>query len=322
MSAPRIVVFDTGYDSYDYERQLFENAGYRFEIYRGDPFDREQKIAFCRNAVGLLIRSSRMNESLYDSIPTLKAIARYGVGHDNIDLEGAKRRNIKIANVQGYASHSVSDHALSLMYACARLLPTGVAHIHDKFAAPPGKPVIEFHDKTLGIVGLGRIGGCLSRKCQPLFTRILASDPYIPDERFREFGAEKSNLDAILQHSDVISLHCNLTKETTGLFDAAAFAKMQRQPIIINTARGPVLDEPALLKALNNGTVLRAGLDVFVKEPPDESNAELLMHPAVIATGHYGWYSETASAELQKRAADNLLALLNGEEIEDCLTGK
>jgi len=312
-----IAVIDPGYDSYDYERQLFEEHNYAFKVFSGHHHDREGKIAFAMDAVGVLLRWTDVDGQFLSRLPKLKAIVRYGVGYDNISLDATKRHGVRVANVQGYANHAVSDHALGLLLSCSRLLPLRGRTLKDDFGNPPAMDVIEFSNKTLGIVGLGRIGSTFCRKAQPLFERILAADPYIPAERFEHLGAIQYDFQTLLRESHAISIHCNLTHETHGLFDHRAFSKMGKRPIVVNTARGPVVEADALLDALHKDAVHSAGLDVFPEEPPGEKMQALFSHPRVIATGHYAWYSIRSSEELQKRAADNLLALLRGEVVDD-----
>jgi len=264
----RVVVLDTGYDSYEYEQRVLLQAGYTVEIFPGARHDREGKIEFARDAVGVFMRWTDVDDGFLDAMPNLRAIVRYGVGYDNIDLEAATRHNVKVANVQGYANHSVSDHAIAMMYACARALPQGQEALKSKFGAPPIQEIFEFHDKTLGIIGLGRIGGTLCRKTLSLFGEILAADPYIPDEHFAELGAVKTDLDELLQRSDVISIHCNLTEETTNLINREKIAFMHKRPILVNTARGPVVNEDDLYDALQENKLHSAALDVFWDEPP------------------------------------------------------
>jgi D-3-phosphoglycerate dehydrogenase len=154
-----------------------------------------------------------------------------------------------------------------------------------------------------------------------LFKKVIASDPYISENRFGELGAEKVLLEELMQQSDVISIHCNLTEETKGLLNERTFAITDSCPILINTARGPVIDQNSLLNALDNHQIFRAGIDVFNTELAHELPDELLKHPSIISTGHYAWYSARSHRELQKRAADNLLAMLQGDIPEDCLNG-
>ncbi len=319
MAKPKIKVLDTGYDSFLYEQKLFESHGYDFEIFPGDKGDVEGKLVFAADADGLLIRWTEIDDHFLSRMMKLKAIVRYGVGYDNIDLDAVNGTSVKVANVRGYGNHAVSDHALMLMYACNRKLPKGLQEVKSNFGSAPAKNILEFHECTLGIIGLGRIGGTLCRKAVNLFRNVLACDPYIPDERFVSLGAAKVSLEELMQLSDVISIHCNLTNETTGLLNEAMFSRAEKQPIVINTARGPVIDQEALLKAFKTQQISSAGIDVFNTELADELPDEILKHPDIIATGHYAWYSVKAHRELQKRAADNLLALLQGDIPEDCL---
>ncbi|MFW6100296.1 MAG: NAD(P)-dependent oxidoreductase, partial [Bacteroidota bacterium] len=240
-------------------------------------------------------------------------------GYDNVDIEAATRHNVKVANVRGYANHSVSDHALALIYACARGLSQGQKLVKQQFAKPPIREIIELHDKTLGIIGLGRIGGTLCQKAQSLFKKVMASDPYISKERFSSLGASKANLNDLLRQSDVISVHCNLTDETRNLIDGEKMQLMLNNAILINTARGPVINENDLYTALQSGKPHSVGLDVHGDEPPSSRQERLLSHPQVIATGHYAWYSQRSITELQKRASHNLLAMLEEKIPEDCL---
>lgn len=316
---PKIKVLDTGYDSFAYEQQLFESNGYRFEIFSGEKGDIADKIAFASDADGLLIRWTEIDPQFLAAMKKLKAIVRYGVGYENIDLDAVNNTEVKVANVQGYGNHAVSDHAMALMYACNRVLPQGQAEIKTNFGAPPDKRILEFHECTLGIIGLGRIGGTLCKKAVNLFEKVIACDPYISDNRFNELGAEKVSLEELMKQSDVISIHCNLTEETTGMLDERMFAMANRSPVVINTARGPVIDQVSLLNAIDNRQIYRAGIDVYHTELAQELPAELLDHPSVISTGHYAWYSARSHKELQKRAADNLLAMLQGKIPEDCL---
>jgi D-3-phosphoglycerate dehydrogenase len=316
---PTIKVLDTGYDSFAYEEQLLKSHGYDFEIWYGEKGDVEGKKAFASDADGLLIRWTLIDEAFLSEMKNLKAIVRYGVGYENIDIDAVNRAGVKAAIVLGYGNHAVSDHALALMYACNRMLPQGQQLIRETFGSAPDKRILDFHECTLGIIGLGRIGGTLCRKAKPLFRKVIAADPYISDERFQSFGAEKVSLESLLEKSDIISIHCNLSNETTGLLNDEIFGLAGKCPIIINTARGPVIQQQALTNALEKGQIFGAGIDVYHTELSGELPAEVLNHPKILCTGHYAWYSRQSHRELQKRAADNLLALLQGKMIEDCL---
>jgi len=319
LKPPEIAILDAGYDSYDFEKELFEKNGYRLSIYNGHRDDNKAKIEFAKNAHGLLIRHTEIDRSFLQQVPKVRAIVRYGIGYDNIDLKEASKFKIKVANVQGYANHSVSDHALALLFSCIRALPLGITTIRDHHGAPPITDVFELNNKTLGVIGLGRIGTQFAIKSRALFKTVLACDPYITHEKFMSVNVVKSGFQDLIKNSDVISIHCNLTDETRELIDSDAFEKMKRNVVLINTARGHILNESDLLIALNTGIIHSAGIDVWWDEPVTKTQEPLLSHPKVIGTGHYAWYSKSASLVLQKKAAHNLIGLLKGKEIDDCL---
>lgn len=314
-----VVILDSGYKSYDFEKSLFEGSEFTLKIHPLYKGDKTEKMAFAREAHGILVRHTAIDTEFLSGMKNLKAVVRYGVGYDNIDVDACTRFGVKVANVQGYANHSVSDHALAMLLICSRGMWGPKKQITTQFAAPPVEDVFELHDKTLGIIGLGRIGSEFSKKATPLFREIIASDPYKPQHYFESLKVRKVSLDELLQKSDIISVHCNLTKETTHLLNRKTFSKMEKKPVIINTSRGEVVNENALLEALNFGQIHSAGLDVFENEPVTNVQKALINHPRTICTGHYAWYSDRAAQELQKRAALNLFNLLTGKKTADCL---
>lgn len=319
MEKLRIVIIDRGHAGHEVERALIERAGMHLDVFFGDASDRAGRIQFAQGASAIIVRGSVIDGAFMDSIPGLRGIVRCGVGYENIDVEAATQRGILVANVPGYGNHPVSDHALMLILACMRGLGEGIANFGRLFGGPPRTDIIEMRQAVLGIIGLGRIGGALAQKTVGLFREVIACDPYVSQERFRDLRVRSVTLDALLNESDVISIHCSLTPETTGMINAAAFAKMRRKPVLVNTARGSIVDENALLEALNFGKIHSAGLDVFSEEPPYPKWEPLLSHPRVIATGHYAFYSIGAMAELQRRAAENAVALAQGIVVPDCL---
>jgi len=314
-----VVILDSGYKSYKFEKELFEKNSFKLKIYPGYKGPKSEKTAFAKNADGILVRHTIIDEEFLSEMKNLKAVVRYGVGYDNINIEACTRYNVKAANVQGYANHAVSDHALALIFSCARALWDPRQQLTRNFATPPAEDVLELHEKTLGIIGVGRIGSELCRKANYFFKEVTGCDPYKPESHFRQLSLRQTGLDELLECSDVISLHCNLTGETRYLLDEEQFNMMKRRPVIINTSRGEVIREKALLEALNTGKIHSAGLDVYEDEPVTENQSGLIDHPRTICTGHYAWYSERSMPELQRRAALNLLNLLKGLPVEDAL---
>ncbi|MFC2116531.1 C-terminal binding protein [Bacteroidota bacterium] len=315
----KIVILDSGYESYESEKQLFEENGFQLSIFPTNVGKRSEKIEFAREAKGILVRHTKIDRQFLSSMKELEAIVRYGVGFDNIDIGACTEFGVKVANVQGYANHSVSDHVLALIFSCSRGLWNTRDQVLNGFGAPPVPDIFELRDKTLGIIGLGRIGSELCRKARPLFKKIIATDPYKPESHFKQLGAINTGLDELLRDSHVISLNCNLTDETRHILNQAAFRKMKNRPVIINTSRGGVIEEAALIESLENNLIHSAGIDVFNNEPTTEAQSGIINHPRTICTGHYAWYSDSSVQELQKRASLNLLKLIKGEFLEDCL---
>ena len=315
----KVVILDSGYKSYAFEKELFEGNGFELEIYPTYGGEKSKKIEFARDAHGILVRHTRIDDEFLSEMKNLKAVVRYGVGYDNVDINACTRFGVKVANVQGYANHAVSDHALALIFSCSRALWNTKGQIAEKFAAPPVPDIFELHDKTLGIIGLGRIGSELAKKSASLFKEIIASDPYKSQKYCNRFSVRKVEQKELFETSDVISLHCNLTDETRHILNEKSFSEMKKRPVIINTSRGETIDENALLNALNNGFIHSAGLDVYENEPTTEKQKLLINHSRTICTGHYAWYSDYSIIELQKRAAQNLFSFLTGKKVEDIL---
>ncbi len=314
-----IIILDSGYKSYAFEKELFERHGFHLKIHPGYKGDPTEKRKFAKNASGILVRHTPIDESFLSGMKNLKAVVRYGVGYDNVDIEACTRHGVKVANVQGYANHAVSDHAMALMFSCARGLWNTEFQLREGFASPPVPDIIELHDKTLGIIGIGRIGSIFCRKAALFFHQVLACDPYKPDSHFNQLSAQRVELDELFEKSDVISFHCNLTDETKHLLSEEKFSLMTKKPVIINTSRGEVICEKALLEALNSGKIHSAGLDVYEDEPITYKQSKLVNHPRTICTGHYAWYSDKSMIELQRKAAINLLNFLTGNPVDDCL---
>jgi len=314
-----IVILDSGYKAYEFEKSVFNREGFNLKIHPSYKGDKAEKAEFAREAHGILVRHTVIDSEFLSGMNNLKAVVRYGVGYDNVDVDACTKHGIKVANVQGYANHAVAEHALALLLSCSRGLWNTKKQVATLFASPPAEDIFELHNKTLGIIGLGRIGSEFSRKAAPLFMETIACDPYKHENYFTTLNVRKVTFDELLEQSHVISIHCNLTSETNHLLDEKAFREMRNSPVIINTARGEIIDEKALLNALIRQQVHSAGLDVYENEPATDAQIPLTDHPRTICTGHYAWYSDRAAQELQKRAATNLFNLLKGKYVEDCL---
>jgi D-3-phosphoglycerate dehydrogenase len=241
----------------------------------------------------------------------LKVIARYGVGVDNVNLAAARDKGIVVTNTPGANSVSVAELALGLILALARQIPAAVEAVHQ--GKWPRYPGITLEGKTVGIVGLGAIGKQLARRLSGFDCKILAYDPYADAAFAKDNHVELTTLDDLTAQSDFISLHLPLMPETRGIVNDAFLSRMKKGSFLINTSRGEVMDEDALLTALQTGHLRGAGLDAFTVEPPDPANP-LLTLPQVIATPHLGAQTDGATSNMGWLAMSDCLAVLRGEE--------
>jgi D-3-phosphoglycerate dehydrogenase len=232
------------------------------------------------------------------------------VGVDPVDLKAATDLGIIVANVPDYCMDEVSNQAIAMILTLIRktaFFDRKVKSHHWDFHQ--GVPIYRIHGKTLGLVGCGKIGLEVAKKISNFGVKVISFDPYL--QKAPE-GIELTDLDTLLKESDFISIHCPLNESTRHLIGDRAFKKMEKKPILINTSRGPIIDEKALIEALEDGCLSGAGLDVLEKEPPDSQNPLLKMEN-VILSPHVGFYSVESISELKWRTAENISAVLLGK---------
>lgn len=262
----------------------------------------------------LLVRSrTKVTEQVLEAAVRLKVIGRAGVGVDNIDLETAKAQGVTVVNAPTSASLAVSELTLGLMLALAREIPRADAGMKQGDWLKKQLAGTELHGKTLGIVGMGRIGAEVAMRASIFGMHTVGFDPLLPDDEIRQRGAQPVSLNDLLAQSDYVSLHLPLTDETRSIIDEQAFARMKRGVRIVCAARGGIIDETALLEALESGQVAGAAMDVFASEPPGAS--ELVKHPKVIATPHVGAQTAEAQSRASEDIANEVLAALNGRSL-------
>ena len=235
----------------------------------------------------------------------LSVIGVAGTGVGGVDLAAAAEYDITVVNAPTYAADEVSTHAMALLLACVRSLPAYDRAIRaGEWSRAPGEPVHRLRGKTLGLLAFGDIARRMAAKAQGFGLEVHAYDPYVDTATMVERGVRPVDFDSLLGESDVLSVHAPLTSATTGLLDREAFAAMNPGCIVVNTGRGPVIEEAALIDALNDGTVAAAGLDVFEHEPLGES--PLCDRDDVILTPHVGWYSEESREEVIRSVAEDV----------------
>ena len=270
------------------------------------------------DAEALLVRIAEVQKPLIDSCPHLKLISKHGVGVDNIDVEAAKARGVAVTIVPGANSTSVAEHAFALLMALAKNLPTVCGKYREiGFAAKNCAPGIEITGKTLGVIGCGRIGSRVAKMAHGGFgMKVLAFDPYLAEA---PEGAELvSDRDRVFVESDFVTLHPVLNRETEGSVGAREFALMKQGAIFINCGRGALIDEEALIAALQSGYLGGAGLDVTAQEPCPP-NSPLFAMPNVLLTPHYAPTTHEAAAAVSRVAAQNIVDFFDRKPIEGLL---
>lgn len=256
---------------------------------------------------------TKVNQAVFNAAGRLRVVGRAGVGVDNIDLTIAKARAVTVVNAPRSTSRAVAELTLALMLSLARSVPRADAAMKNGQWIKKQLEGVELYGKTLGIVGLGNIGSVVLQCSVAMGMRVVAYDPLLPDDEIRRRGAEPVSLPEMYAQSDFITLHVPLTPDTRGLISEQALSQMKRGVRLICAARGGIIDEEALLEALDAGQVGGAALDVYAKEPPGQS--PLAGHLKVVATPHIGAQTEEAQARASADIATEVLAALRGEAL-------
>ncbi len=272
----------------------------------------EELLKLIAESDALVVRSgTQVTQEVIEAGKRLQVIGRAGVGVDNIDVEAATRRGVLVVNAPTGNTLSAAEHTIALMLALARRVPEAYASLREgrwdrkKFVG------VEVRGKTLGLIGMGNVGAEVARRARAMEMRVIAHDPYVAEERANSLGVELLSLDELLGQADFITFHVRLTSATRDMLNDELLGKVKPGVRIINTARGGVIDEDALLRALDDGRVAGAAIDVYRQEPPGD--IPLLAHEHVIATPHLGASTSEAQERVATDVAEQVLAVLRGE---------
>lgn len=294
------------------------------QVVRPRDHSRQAYLEALQEVDGMVARKVNVGAEEMDRAPRMKIIARHGVGLDSVDLEEATRRGILVTNTPGANRESVAELALSFMLALARRIPQaqkamanmpkGDIGIFSALLKQYSLTGIDLEGKSLGIIGTGRIGSTVARKCIAAFDmKVKGYDPYVSSEVMKSFGVEKvERLQDMLPKIDFLTVHCPLTQETKGMVGKKELAQMKKGAYVVNTARGGIVNEKALLEAINSGHIAAAALDAWEVEPPDPKDP-LLNHPNVIGTPHYAGTTEESLYRVGIAAVEEVLRVLGGE---------
>ena len=271
----------------------------------------EAIVAAAASADGLLVTYAKITAPMIQQMPRCRVISRFGIGVDNVDLAAATGAGIVVTKVPDYCIDEVSDHTLALLLALVRKIPSSSARTHaGRWEMKAVVPIHRLRGSTLGLVGFGRIPQLVAPKAQAFGMKVIACDPFVSADVYARAGVDRVELSDLLETADYVSIHTPLLPETRGLFNRETFARMKKGAYLVNTARGPIVDETALADALEGGQLAGAALDVMIQEPPHHS--PLFGRENVIITPHTSFYSEESLIELQIKAAQEVVAVLTG----------
>jgi D-3-phosphoglycerate dehydrogenase len=274
----------------------------------------EDILAVARDADAILVTYAKLTGDLIRQLTRCKAIGRFGLGVDNIDLVAAKEKGIAVNYVPDYCIREVSDHALAMLLALIRKIPFSNKLVQaGRWEMPAVVPIRRIEGTVLGLLGFGHIPRLVAPKAKAFGMKVIVHDPYAKPDVFKEAGVDGVDFGTLLATSDYLSVHAPLTPQTRGMMNAAAFAKMKKGAYIVNTARGPLVDEAALIAALDSGQLGGAALDVVAVEPLAK-DSPLLGRDNVIVTPHTAFYAIEALDELQSKCASDVARVLSGEK--------
>ncbi len=309
----KIVVIEPGYLNYSAEESILQDWDPQFVVVPANA-SLEEKQRQVSNADAIMVRDVTVSRPMIDAMQQCRVIVRYGVGVDNVDSQAAKEKGIYVANVPDYGSEDVAEHALALLLAATRRIATRNRDVRDgQWGIGQREPMFRLAGKILGVVGFGRISRCFIQKASGIgFKRILVVDPLLTDEQASQAGVTRVNLDTLCREADFISLHAPLTPDTHHLIGEAELTKMKPSAVLVNTSRGGLIDEQALINTLLQQRIFAAGLDVFESEPLS-TKSPLLQMDNTLCTDHTAWFTEESVVELQSKAAHEVRRVFEGE---------
>lgn len=304
-----ITVADSVFPNLDPAQEVLSRIS--AEIRLAEESTPEGIVEAARLADAVLVTYAKITVEMIRQMTRCRIIARFGIGVDNVDIAAATDAGIVVTRVPDYCVDEVSDHTMALLLALVRKIPLANSLVHaGRWGMPAVAPIHRLRGTVLGLVGFGRIPQLVAPEAKAFGIKVVAYDPYVSESVTHASGVEPMNFARLLKISDYVSIHTPLAPETQHLFSADVFAQMKPTAYLINTARGPIVDEVALAHALDAGQIAGAALDVLSSEPPSAS--PLFGRSNVILTPHMSFYSEESLIELQRRAAEEVVRVLTG----------
>ena len=310
------MIADSDFGDVDIERAIIEDAGFTLAAYQCKSED--DVIAHGRDAAGILTQYAQIGAAVMDNLPKLRVIARYGTGVDIVDVDAATHHGIQVTNAPNeWCADEVADHAIALWLAAARKINEyDTATRNGDWHWQTGAPIFRLRGRIFGLLGYGAIARLIAARAKAFEVEVWAHDPFVEADQMRSDGVRPVGLDELIRGCDYLTLQAPLTSETRHLFNDATLARMKPTAILINTARGPIVEDAALDRALRDGTIAAAALDDLEEEPakragwkPDNA---LLHQPNVIVTPHAAYYSEESIHTIRTIAAEEAVRVLSG----------
>jgi D-3-phosphoglycerate dehydrogenase / 2-oxoglutarate reductase len=307
MQQLRVGVSDSVFPNLDPAREVLSKIGAELRVAQEPTAEAILRVA--ADADALLVTYAKITAEMIRQMKRCRIISRFGIGVDNVDIAAATNAGIVVTKVPDYCMDEVSDHAMALLLSLVRKIPYANSLVHaGRWEMPAVVPIHRLRGGVLGLVGFGRIPQLVAPKAQAFGLKVVAFDPYIPQDVMTRAGVEKVEFAELVKMSDYISIHSPLLPETHHLFNADVFRKMKPTAYLVNTARGPIVDETALAHALDAQQLAGAALDVLSKEPP--SGSPLFGRNNVILTPHTSFYSVESLVELQIKAAEEVVRVM------------
>lgn len=310
MSQYKVMVSDNRHGDYTIEQKILEECDAELIVLNCE--NSSDMIDNCKEADGILLDMAPMDREVVESLTKCKVVVRYGVGYDNVDIQACNEKGIYVANVPDYCADDVSEMALALLFTCQRQIALRDRKIREGEWNMNFEHTCRVKGKVLSVLGFGKIAKALIKKISGFeLEKILVHDPYVDKENINDLGAHKVSFEKALKEGDYISLHMPVTKETMGIIDEDAFSLMKSSAILINTSRGQLIDENALLNALKKRKIAYVGLDTHNKEPLP-NNSEFFKLDNCVLTDHTGFKTQESIIELKTKVALNAKAVLEG----------
>ncbi len=311
----KVFITDYGFSDIHQERHIINSAGH--DLLAGQCKSPEAVLSAAADADALLVQWAPITAEVINGLNKCRVIVRYGIGVDNVDLVAAKARGIPVCNVPDYCIDEVADHAVALALSLARQLPEIDRRVRaGTWKITPDHPMPALSTMTFATAGFGRIARAVLARAGAFGCRLAAYDPYVKPEVFAANGIMQLTLEDMFRQTDVLSLHIPLTPETRHLINASTLAKMKATAILINTARGGLVDAAALADALRSRTIAGAGIDVFDPEPLPADHPLRHCNTSIL-TSHIGWFSDQSVPRLQRLAAEEVVRALRGEVLKN-----